>query len=201
MKDQDKTEAENQQVNEADEQNGQAAEGTTEAVEDASEQHDGAAELETLQTELQQYKELGLRIQAEADNQRKRMQRDFDKRRQFALEKFMRDLIGVRDSLERGLDASMAAGDGADDSVEQVTPLREGMQMTLKQLDKVLADHGLSIVDPQGEVFNPEQHEAVTMQPSDQQQPNTVLQVIQKGYCLHDRLLRPAMVIVAKAAE
>lgn len=159
------------------------------------------AELETLQAELHKHKELVLRIQAEAENQRKRIERDFDKRRRFALESFMRELIGVRDSLERGLDASSNGDDEQAAAGDAVTPLREGMQMTLKQLDKTLSDNGLSVVDPLGEAFDPERHEAVTMQPSSEQEPGTVLQVIQKGYCLHDRLLRPAMVIVAKAAE
>jgi len=188
MKDQDNKQTENQQS--------EAAEDTIiEQQDEAVAEQQEVSEVGALQVELNKYKELGLRIQAEADNQRKRLERDFDKRRQFALESFMRDLIGVRDSLERGLEAS---ADG-EDSV--ATPLREGMQMTLKQLDKALSDKGLSVLDPQGEVFNPELHEAATMQPSDQQEPNTVLQVIQKGYCLHDRLLRPAMVIVVKAAD
>ncbi len=189
MKDQDNTQPQDNQ----DSQPSAASDGEQQPVDQAP-----AAEPVNEQSELNKYKELSLRIQAEADNQRKRLEREFDKRRQFALESFMRDLITVRDSLERGLDASNS---DAETAVEQLTPLREGMQMTLKQLDKVLADHGLSVVDPHGEVFNPELHEAVTMQPSDQQQPNTVLQVVQKGYCLHQRLLRPAMVIVAKAAD
>ncbi len=196
MKDQDNIQPEQQQPSQDVEDTMTKPETEAASTDDAANEQNDSMQLEALQTELNKYKELGLRIQAEADNQRKRMQRDFDKRRQFALESFMRELISVRDSLERGLDATVS-----DDIAEKVTPLREGMEMTLKQLDKVLADNGLSVLDPQGEVFNPELHEAATMQPSDQQEPNTVLQVIQKGYCLHDRLLRPAMVIVAKAAN
>lgn len=205
MKDQDNKQAVNDESNED-----EAVTGTDESSaadvtdQDAAEQQandDQMSELESLQAELNRHKELALRIQAEAENVRKRMQRDFEKRRQFALESFMRELIGVRDSLERGLDVSQTGEASKDQQAGLVTPLREGMQMTLKQLDKVLADHGLSVVDPQGEAFNPEYHEAVTMQPSEEQEPNSVLQVVQKGYRLHDRLLRPAMVIVAKAAD
>lgn len=205
MKDQDNNRDDRQS-----EQNGasgaeQAAEKAIDAeAEQAAQAQQSDAEqpisdVDKLQAELRKYQELSLRVQAEADNLRKRLERDFEKRRQFALESFMRDLIGVRDSLERGLDASQAGADGS--QAETVTPLREGMEMTLKQLDKVLNDNGLSVVDPLGEAFNPDRHEAVTMQPSSEQEPNTVLQVIQKGYCLHDRLLRPAMVIVAKAPD
>lgn len=197
MKDQD-----NKQTDDAvDNTDPVSIDGSTEAANEQALGDDQVSALDNLQGELNRHKELALRIQAEGENLRKRMERDFEKRRQFALESFMRELIGVRDSLERGLDVSQVDQNGDQKSADQVTPLREGMQMTLKQLDKVLADHGLSVVNPQGEVFNPEYHEAVTMQPSEEQAPNTVLQVVQKGYRLHQRLLRPAMVIVVKAAD
>lgn len=198
MKDQDNVKPEDDQEVESivtDEDEAAAVEASDESELSSDEPEASEAML----AELNKYKELSLRIQAEADNQHKRMQREFEKRRQFALESFMRDLIGVRDSLERGLDASQLDTEGT--VAEQVTAVREGMQMTLKQLDKVLTDNGLSVVDPLGEVFDPEQQQAISMQPSDDQPANSVLQVIQKGYCLHERLLRPAMVIVAKAPE
>jgi len=195
MKDQDNVQPEDDQEVESivtDEDEVIAAE----AGDESESSHD---EPEAMLAELNKYKELSLRIQAESDNQHKRMQRDFEKRHQFALESFMRDLMDVRDSLERGLDASQL---DTDESVaEQVTVVREGMQMTLKQLDKVLADNGLSVVDPLGQTFDPEQHQAISMQSTAEQPANNVLQVIQKGYRLHARLLRPAMVIVAKAPE
>jgi molecular chaperone GrpE len=131
-----------------------------------------------------------LRIAAELENSRKRMQRDLAQAQKFAIDKFAIELLPVKDSLEMGLSA---AGDDA-------KALREGVEMTLKQLTDALAKHGITEVDPAGERFNPEFHEAMAMQPSDEAEPDTVLTVIQKGYVLNGRLLRPARVIVARAA-
>lgn len=140
--------------------------------------------------ELAQHREAMLRMQAEMDNLRKRLIRDLEKSRRFALENIMKDLLQVQDSLERGLEIA--------DEATTAEALREGKELTLKMLTKVLADHGLQQIDPKGEPFDPEQHEAMTLQPSEEHPENTVLEVMQKGYMLHDRLIRPARVIVSR---
>ena len=146
--------------------------------------------LENAQLELDRHREAMLRMQAEMDNQRKRLAREADKSRRFALERMMKDLLQVRDSLERGLEVDQAAA--------TVEGLMEGKSLTLRMLSKVMQDHGLEVVDPKGEAFNPEFHEAMTMAPSDEHEENTVIEVLQKGFKLHDRLIRPAMVVVSK---
>jgi molecular chaperone GrpE len=154
--------------------------------------------IEVLETELQaarleavEARQDMLRMQADMDNLRKRLVREHEKARRRTLERFMNDLLPVRDSLERGLEA--ASGPTA--SVES---LKEGKQLIMKMLSKAMGDHGLQIIDPIGEVFNPEQHEAMTMLPSDQHEENTVIDVLEKGYQLHERLIRPAKVVVSR---
>lgn len=146
--------------------------------------------LKGAEEELVQHREAMLRMQAEMENLRKRLIRDQERSRKFALESIMRDLLQVRDSLERGLE--MAQDEPSAES------LKEGQELTLKILSKVLEDHGLEEIDPRGQPFDPEQHEAMTMQPSAEQPENTVLEVLQKGYRLHERLIRPARVIVSR---
>lgn len=145
------------------------------------------------QQELLQHRDAMLRMQAEMDNLRKRLIRDQERARKFALENIMKDLLQVRDSLERGLQIAPQSA--------TVESLREGEELTLKQLSKVLEDHGLELIDPKGEAFNPEWHQAVAMLPSQDAPANTVLEVMQKGFRLHERLLRPAMVVVAQSPE
>jgi len=132
-----------------------------------------------------------LRAMAELENVRKRSSRDVEKARRFALETFARELLNVRDSLEMGLAA--AAGSDAE-------TLKQGAEATLKQLASTMEQFGIVELDPHGEPFDPEQHEAMTMQPSTEAEPGTVLTVYQKGYSLNGRLLRPARVVVAQAA-
>lgn len=139
--------------------------------------------------ELALHREAMLRMQAEMDNLRKRLMRDLEKSRKFALEGVMKDLLQVRDTLERGLQMV--------DETTSVESLIAGKELTLKMLSKVMADHGLEVVDPAGEPFNPEFHEAVTLVPASNLPENTVVEVLQKGFKLHDRLLRPAMVVVS----
>ena len=129
-----------------------------------------------------------LRAAAEMDNIRKRATRDVEHARKFALEGFGRELLAVRDSLEMGLDAAASADADA---------LREGSEATLKLLAGTLERFGIAQVDPEGEPFDPELHEAISMQPSADVEPGSVLTVVQKGYTLNGRLLRPAMVVVA----
>lgn len=162
-----------------------------------------ASQWQQLQQQLNTQQEQVLRIKAEADNQLKREQRQLERHRQLALEQVMRQLLEVRDSMEMGLQASAAAEAVGSDSdsvaAQQLQALRNGMQMTLKLLDKTMADHHAEIIDPQGQPFDPEWHEAVSMQAGSELPANTVVAVMQKGCRLHDRLLRPAMVVVAAA--
>jgi molecular chaperone GrpE len=132
-----------------------------------------------------------LRMQADMENLRKRLVREHEKARRRTLERFMADLLPVRDSLERGLEA-------ADDKAATVEALKEGKQLIMKMLTKVMGDHGLQTIDPAGEIFDPEKHEALTMLPSAEHDENTIIDVIEKGYQLHERLIRPAKVVVSR---
>ncbi len=141
------------------------------------------------ESKLGEMRDLLLRERAEIENQRKRLQRDLEQARRFANERLLGDLLPVCDGLERGL-----AVENAD-----VKAMREGLNLTLKALLKVADNNGLKQVDPIGQPFNPEIHQAVGMLDAPQVAPNTVVSVMQKGYVLNDRLLRPALVMVAKA--
>ncbi|MDJ0656242.1 MAG: nucleotide exchange factor GrpE [Xanthomonadales bacterium] len=151
-----------------------------------------AEHIEKLQAEVHHAQENAMRAQAEMQNVRKRSLREVEQARKFALERFMSDLLEVNDTLEKGLEVS----EGEQASAEQ---LQEGTELTLRILRKVFEKHGLQEVDPAGAAFDPELHEAMSMLPSEDQEPNTVLFVIQKGFLLNGRLLRPARVIVASA--
>lgn len=140
--------------------------------------------------ELVTHRDAMIRMQAEMENLRKRLIRDLEKSRKFALETIMRDILQVRDSLELGLET--------DSESATVELLREGQALTFKMLNKVLQDHHLELIDPVGEVFNPEIHQAMTVLPSDELEENSVVEVVQKGFKLHDRLIRPAMVVVSR---
>ena len=146
--------------------------------------------LAAAEQDLAKHRDAMLRMQAEMENLRKRLARDAERSRKFALERIMKDLLQVRDSMERGL--------GMADESATVESLREGQELTLKMLAKVLQDHDLEVIDPVGEPFDPEWHEAMTVLPSAEVDENTVLEVLQKGYRLHDRLIRPAMVVVSR---
>ena len=149
------------------------------------------AALDTARFEAVEAKEDMLRMQADMENLRKRLVREHEKGRRRTLERFMSDLLPVRDSLERGLDA-------AEDPAATVHALKEGKQLIMKMLTKAMGDHGLQTIDPVGEAFDPEKHEAMTMLPSAEHDENTVMEVIEKGYQLHDRLIRPAKVVVSR---
>jgi molecular chaperone GrpE len=148
------------------------------------------ATLESVQAKADENWNLYLRAVAEAENIRKRSVRDVENARKYSLEGFGRDILAVVDSLEMGLMAA-AASDAAADT------LRQGSEATLKLLNTTLERFGVTVIDPEGEPFNPEWHEAVSLQPSADAEPGSVLKVIQKGYSLNGRLLRPACVIVA----
>jgi molecular chaperone GrpE len=135
-----------------------------------------------------------LRAKAEADNARRRAIQDVDKAKNFALEKFAGELLQVIDNLERAVQF-------ADKENEAIKPVLEGVEMTLQSFVSVNEKFGLTPVDPQGEAFNPEKHQAMSMQESAELAPNTVMAVMQKGYELNGRIIRPAMVMVSKAAS
>ena len=177
---------------EADEQDLPAGEQPVDAATVDDELQDMGKALSAAEAELLLHRDAMLRMQAEMENLRKRLIRDLEKSRKFALEGVMKDLLQVRDSLERGIETV--------DSNTPVETLKAGKELTLKMLSKVMSDHGLELIDPQGEVFNPELHQAVSLQPSAEHDENTVIDVLQKGFRLHDRLIRPAMVVVSSKA-
>ena len=146
-------------------------------------------QLDQYETKLAEMREVMLRERAELENQRKRLQRDLEQARRFANEKLLADLLPVLDSLERGL-----ALEGND-----YAGLRGGVELTQRELSRVIDANGLKVVDPVGQPFDPERHQAMSLVPTAEHQPNTVVQVMQKGYVLNDRLLRPALVAVSKA--
>lgn len=148
--------------------------------------------VQALEEQLAEARDQALRAAAELHNVRRRAEQDVEKAHKFALEKFAADLLMVVDSLERGLELS----DPAD---EAIRPMREGMELTLKAFHDTLKRYQVEALDPHGEPFNPEHHQAMAMQASAGVEPGSVLKVFQKGYLLNGRLLRPAMVVVSKA--
>lgn len=149
---------------------------------------DAKSELDIAQAQAEENWDRYVRAAAELENVRKRSSKDVENAHRYALEKFGRDLLPVKDSLELGL----SAADNA--SVES---LLEGSQATLKLLGTTMQQFGIEELDPAGEPFDPSLHEAISMQPSDEVEPGSIVTVVQKGYTLNGRLLRPAMVIVA----
>jgi molecular chaperone GrpE len=137
---------------------------------------------------------LYLSARAEMENIRKRGERELQTTRKFILRDFVEALLPVKDSLERGIVA-------VSNEMAEVNKLREGSELTLKMLVSVLERFGVQEINPIGEKFNPDFHQAMAMQPSEELESNTVLQVAQKGYLLNERLIRPAMVIVAQAVK
>ncbi|MET0047844.1 MAG: nucleotide exchange factor GrpE [Sedimenticola sp.] len=135
-----------------------------------------------------------VRARAESENQRKRHERELENAHKFALERFVSELLAVRDSMELGLSA--AQDEGAD-----VEKLIEGTELTLKLLSDVMERFEVEQIDPVGEPFNPEFHQAMSIQPREDVPPNTVVTVVQKGYTLNGRLVRPAMVMVSQAVQ
>ncbi|WP_346837393.1 nucleotide exchange factor GrpE [Microbulbifer sp. SAOS-129_SWC] len=150
------------------------------------------AQIVGLQEQLVIEKDMALRAQAEAQNARRRAQQDVDKARKFAVEKLLQDLVPVVDNLERAL-SSIDADDEANKAVI------EGIELTHKSFVDTLGKFAVEVLDPAGEPFDPELHQAMTQVPNGEVEPNTVLEVFQKGYRLNGRLVRPAMVVVSKA--
>ena len=150
-------------------------------------------EVEELQQKLSTLGEQLLREQAEMQNVRRRAQRDVESAHKFALEKFATELLSVVDNLERAIGAI----DAEDESQKAVA---EGLELTLKTFIDVLTKHSVVPVDPEGQPFDADLHQAVSMVPNAEVEPNTVINVFQKGYTLNGRLIRPAMVVVSTSA-
>ncbi len=151
------------------------------------------AQLEEARTKADDYWNRLLRAQAEIENVRKRNARELEQAHKFAVERLATELLAVKDSLEMGVDA--AKGE------IEAEKLREGTELTLKMLSRAMEKFDIEEIDPLGQPFDPARHEAMTMQENRELPPNTVVAVMQKGYAIGERLLRPAMVIVSKAPE
>lgn len=179
-KEQDKQSAEDETVEETTDEQVQAGE------------EDVAGLKQRLEQAEKKLAEADARAQAEMRNVRKRAEKDVEAAHKFALEKFAHDLLKVADSLERAL-ATLDPDD------EALQPAREGTELTLKALLDVFREHNIEQINPEGEAFNPEWHEAMTMVARDDMEPNRVVEVLEKGYTLNGRLLRPARVVVSKS--
>lgn len=170
-----------------------AVEGDGEAV-DVSRVQELEEKLQAAEAKAEENWNQYLRTRAEMENARRRLQKDVEQAKRQGLEKLAAEMLPVKDSLEMGLSA---AGEANAD----VAKLSEGTELTLKMLTQALEKFEVSEIDPMGQKFDPERHEAMATQPSAEHEPNTVIHVVQKGYMLNDRLLRPAMVIVSKVAD
>ena len=181
---------------------GQPARGTSPEAGSAEQPAAGGAEaeagsnklalmLEDARSRADQNWEALLRARAELDNLRKRAERDVENAHKYGLERFVGELLPVKDSLELGLSAASEAN-------PDVTKVREGLELTLKMLSNLFEKYGIEEVNPLGGRFDPERHQAMSMQDGTGAQPGTVSLVVQKGYVLNQRLVRPAMVMVAR---
>lgn len=154
---------------------------------------DLSARLEEAEAKLDGFRDQALRAQAEAENTRRRAARDVESAHKYALEKFTADLLPVLDSLEKAVEAASQA--------EAAQSIAEGVDLSLKLFLSTLEKHGIQQIDPLGEPFDPQVHEALTMLPSPTAEPNSVLEVMQRGYLLNGRLVRAAKVVVARAPD
>ncbi len=167
-----------------------AAEGeeaTSEAAEPTLEET-----IEQLQADVEAARDSALRAQADAQNVKRRAEQDVEKARKFALERFSGDLLPIVDNLERALEAATED--------EAVKPIVEGVELTLKSFLDVLGKNNIEQINPEGEPFDPQLHQAMSMVENPDVEPNSVIAVVQKGYSLNGRLIRPAMVMVSKSA-
>ncbi|WP_415902186.1 nucleotide exchange factor GrpE [Neptuniibacter sp. QD29_5] len=177
---------------EAQEENAEQGEAEQVAAEETAQDADKlAADLAAAVAEVETLKDQMLRVQADAQNVRRRAEQDVEKAHKFGVEKFANEMLPIVDSLERAIEAF---GDDA-----AVKPMKEGVEMTMNMFLSGLAKFQMEQVNPMGEAFDPALHQAMSMVESPDAKPNTVIAVMQKGYTLHGRLVRPAMVVVAKA--
>lgn len=193
MADQEQKQSENEELETAAAQEQVDAESSPDMGEEDGSEPTLEAVIDKLQADLAQAEDASLRAMADAQNVKRRAEQDVEKARKFALEQFSKDLLPVVDNLERAL----AAG-GEEQAIK---PIAEGVELTLKSFLDVLKKFHIEAVDPAGEPFDHELHQAIGMLPNADVEPNTVLEVMQKGYTLNGRLMRPAMVMVSKAPE
>ena len=170
---------------------GEAAVNEDEQTVDAEEEH--RLRLEAAEQEAEKYRAVSLRAKADAENAIKRAAREAEKTRKYAGEAIVTRLFEVKDNLERSLQS------GSDEASRD--DIQKGIELTLKSLTQIFTDLGVEEIDPAEQPFNPELHQAVTTVASGKHPPNAVIEVLQKGYRLHDRLLRPAMVVVEKTTS
>ncbi|GGW75657.1 nucleotide exchange factor GrpE [Alteromonas halophila] len=173
---------------------GQADDQPAEGDEQAQRIYELETALSEAQSTIKEQQEGVLRARADMENARRRADTEVEKARKFALERFAGELLPVIDNLERAIEM----GDAENDAVK---PLLEGVEMTRKTFISTIEKFGLAPIDPQGEAFNPDLHQAMSMQESAEHEPNSVMAVMQKGYQLNGRLLRPAMVMVSRAPD
>ncbi len=154
-------------------------------------------QLQEMQAAVREHEDRFLRAKAEVENVRRRADNDIANARKFSIDQFAAEMLNVRDSLELARAVELKESDH-----EALSRMQEGLDLTLKQMDAAFAKFAIEVIDPKaGEKLDPQRHQALTMQESAEVPPNHILAVIQKGYALHERLLRPATVIVAKARE
>lgn len=156
-----------------------------------------SADLEALQAKVQEFQEQVLRSQAEMQNVRRRAESDVEKAHKFAVEKFVKELLPVVDSLEKAVEST----EGHESSGELVASIRQGVELTLEMFLSGLKKFNVERLNPVGEPFDPQYHEAMSMVPAPNAEPNSVVAVMQKGYVLNGRVVRPAMVMVAKPQD
>ncbi|WP_018404147.1 nucleotide exchange factor GrpE [Marinobacter gelidimuriae] len=173
-----------------------AAEENAEAAEAAPESSP-SADLEALQAKVQEFQEQVLRSQAEMQNVRRRAENDVEKAHKFAVEKFVKELLPVVDSLEKAVEST----EGHESSGDLVASIRQGVELTLDMFLSGLKKFNVERLNPVGEPFDPQYHEAMSMVPAPNAEPNSVVAVMQKGYLLNGRVVRPAMVMVAKPQD
>ncbi len=173
-----------------------AAEENAEAAEAAPESSP-SADLEALQAKVQEFQEQVLRSQAEMQNVRRRAENDVEKAHKFAVEKFVKELLPVVDSLEKAVEST----GGHESSGDLVASIRQGVELTLEMFLSGLKKFNVERLNPVGEPFDPQYHEAMSMVPAPNAEPNSVVAVMQKGYVLNGRVVRPAMVMVAKPQD
>ncbi len=189
----DENRNEHEELNEALE----AAKEEAQSAEGDAGENGEVSEVETLKAQVQEFQEQMLRSQAEMQNVRRRAEIDVEKAHKFALEKFVKELLPVADSLEKAVEST----EGHEESGELVASIREGVEMTLNLFMSSLKKFNVEQLNPVGEPFDPQQHEAMSMVPAPDAEPNSVVAVVQKGYLLNGRVVRPAMVMVAKAED
>jgi molecular chaperone GrpE len=152
------------------------------------------AELDAVRAEIQDLKDKFLRAKADADNIRRRAEIDVAAAHKYGLERFASEIVAVRDSLDLASTVELA------NSAEAIQKMHEGLELTLKLLDGVFEKFGITLIDPKGEKFDPNRHQAISTVESGETPANHVVNVVQKGYVLKDRVLRPAMVVVSKGS-